>query len=250
VASSEEPSRAPESELDALFAAPLDEFVAVRAEIAKRLADDGRRAEADAVRALRKPPVSVWAVNQLAREREGDITALVEATGRLRGIQAGGRGDFPAASAELQSTLDRLVAASRSVLERAGRPSDEMVRRVAQTLRAAAVADPEGLRRGTLTGEPEAAGFEALLGAVPRGPRAPRPAPVAKLAKAKEGVDAARAAVTERRRAAQEAERRAAAARREWDAAREASERAAAELERAAGELSEAERRVEELRSR
>src|SRR5207247_2092612 len=134
---------------------------------------------------------------------------------------------------ELQSALDRLVAASRSVLERAGRPSDEMVRRVAQTLRAAAVADPEGLGRGTLTGEPEAAGFEALLGAVPRGPRAPRTAPAAKLAKAKEGVDTARAAVTERRRAAHEAGRRAAAARWEWDAAREASERAAAELERA-----------------
>ena len=54
--------------VDRLYAAPLDDFVAVRKDVVKELkaaGDDERAAE---VGAYRKPSVLVWALNQAARE--------------------------------------------------------------------------------------------------------------------------------------------------------------------------------------
>ena len=42
--------------LDPLFAAPLEDFVEARNELAKQLRGEGRREEADRVKAMRKPP--------------------------------------------------------------------------------------------------------------------------------------------------------------------------------------------------
>ena len=76
-----------EKELDSLYAAPLDEFVAERDALAKRLRADGDREAADRVKALRKPSAAVWAVNQLARRQQKDYRALLEAGDRLREAQ-------------------------------------------------------------------------------------------------------------------------------------------------------------------
>jgi len=50
-----------EERLDELYALPLDEFTAARNELAKALRAEGKREEADAVKALAKPSVTAWA---------------------------------------------------------------------------------------------------------------------------------------------------------------------------------------------
>ena len=54
---------------DALYGLPLDAFVAERDALAKRLRTDGRGGDADEVKALRKPSVAAWAVNQVVRSQ-------------------------------------------------------------------------------------------------------------------------------------------------------------------------------------
>jgi hypothetical protein len=54
---------------DDLYALPPGEFTRARDERAKGLRKEGRRDEADEVKALRKPTVAAWALNQLARQR-------------------------------------------------------------------------------------------------------------------------------------------------------------------------------------
>jgi len=54
-----------EDEIDALFKLPLGEFTPARNALAARLKKAGEQAEADAVKALPKPSVAAWVVNQL-----------------------------------------------------------------------------------------------------------------------------------------------------------------------------------------
>src|ERR1700694_3341991 len=54
-----------EDNVDALFRLPLAEFIAARKTLAARLKQVGRGNEADRVKALVKPSISAWAVNQL-----------------------------------------------------------------------------------------------------------------------------------------------------------------------------------------
>ena len=81
-----------EKELDRLYALPLNEFTAARDEIAKRLRGEGEHELADEVKALRKPTVSVWLVNRLAREREIDVKRLLRAGEALGKAQASAKG--------------------------------------------------------------------------------------------------------------------------------------------------------------
>ena len=74
----------PADAVSELFALPLNEFTPARNERAKELAADGDKAAADAVRALRKPSVPAWAVNQVARRDAKGITALFDAFTPLR----------------------------------------------------------------------------------------------------------------------------------------------------------------------
>ena len=54
-----------DDDLDALFRLPLAEFTDARNTLAARLKKSGRGEDAVVVKALAKPPVSAWAVNQL-----------------------------------------------------------------------------------------------------------------------------------------------------------------------------------------
>ena len=65
---------APE-EADALYGLPLEDFVAERDALAKRLRGEGRREDAQAVKALAKPTVAAWAVNQAVRARPREARA-------------------------------------------------------------------------------------------------------------------------------------------------------------------------------
>jgi hypothetical protein len=234
-----------ESELDRLYGLPLAEFTAARNDLAAQLRRDASRDEAEGVKALAKPSVAAWAVNQLARERRSDISALLDAGAALRKSQGsalgGGGGEALRKAARHHSERVRALAeAARELLAAEGRkPADSTIERVAQTLRSASV-DEEGRRllaHGRLSAEPEAAGFEALA-ALPRsGKRA---------SGSKRGEPPKRQSAEERRRIRQleaetkrlgkdadEAEREAARAGREAERARERAEAARTKADRA-----------------
>jgi hypothetical protein len=234
-----------EKELDSLFAAPLDDFVAERDALAKRLRADGDRETADRVKALRKPSAAVWAVNQLARRQQKDYRALLAAGDRLRKAQEQVLGGTPPAKLQEAATaerelVDRLTEKGRAVLEVAGHtPTDSMVRRVSGTLHAAATRPDlrEAAESGRLEHEEETAGFGfELLSGVPAAP------------KKKQGDDKR---ARERKEAATE---RLQEARRELADAQEEAKEAAAEVKRLTRELARAtteeDRRAKEVERR
>jgi hypothetical protein len=67
------------AELDRLYRLPLAEFTGARNELAKR---SGKRSAE--IKALAKPPVAAWAVNQLYWQRRPEYDALVDAAQQLR----------------------------------------------------------------------------------------------------------------------------------------------------------------------
>jgi len=161
------------SDVDELFALPLDEFTAARNALAKRLKQDGDADAADRVRALPKPSVATWAVNQLARREPDAVRSLLNVAARLRSAQErslqGERtaDELRAAQAEEREVIRSLTRLAESVLRDAGRPaSGTTLERVASLLRAAAVDEPgrTALREGRLTGDVEVSGFDAFAG--------------------------------------------------------------------------------------
>jgi len=157
-----------ETEIDALYQLPLSEFTAARNALAKALGG----AEGKTVKALVKPTVVPWAVNQLywrARPvyvqllatgrslREAQIGALEGRKGAADGVRRATDGHHKV----LESALTRVLQLAAAVGERP--PSDE-VRRVLETLSLAS-SHPE--RPGRLTTAVRPAGFEALAGVTP-----------------------------------------------------------------------------------
>jgi hypothetical protein len=170
-----------EDELDRLYGVDLGDFVAERTRLMGLLRKEGRRAKAQQVQELRKPSLSVWAVNQLARERRKDIDLLLDAAHRLavaqRALLTGGgdRQAFERASTTEREVLNRLSQAARSIL--AERASAATLERVTSTLRAAAASDAArvDLARGRITTDIDLAGFEAFAGGPASVPSAPKP---------------------------------------------------------------------------
>ncbi len=233
--------------VDELYGAPLDEFVSRRDALARSLRKEGKREEADGVKALRKPSVAAWAVNVLAREEREAVDELLAAGERLRAAHAellhgGDPGAVQEAASAERAAVEGLVAAARGVLADAGRPAtDATLDRVRDTLHAAASDDTvrELVRAGRVVEDAEATGF-ALAGLSPgkgaKRPAAARPRKADRAAarrkEAAERVKQAQAELAEAEGAVREAERALARAEKEADRRRGALERAERALER------------------
>jgi hypothetical protein len=158
---------------DRLYGLPLEEFVPERDALAKKLRGEGNRAEADAVKALRKPTAVVWAVNQVMRTQRGPARALIKAADRA----AKNPGDRDALRAH-GDALDELARAAAGLLSGKGRGlSEDAVLRVRSALHGASL--DRDLRddfvAGRLTAEPAPAGFGAITGMPkPTATRAPK----------------------------------------------------------------------------
>jgi hypothetical protein len=157
---------------DELFGLPPEEFVAARDELTRRLRREGEAEAAKRVRALRRPPLSAWAVNQLARGPQG-LGELLAAGQRLRAahqaaLAGEGAAELRAAAKAEREAVAALVLAALELLREAGHPTTETTRdRVAATLHAAA-ASPEAAELvggGRLTADLDPSGF----GSVPDG---------------------------------------------------------------------------------
>jgi hypothetical protein len=230
---------------DELYALPLQDFTKARDEHARRLRKEGSREHAEAVKALRKPTVPAWALNQVARRRPDDVRELLATGTRMREAQeallAGGdRSSLQRASAEERRLVGELTRAATEIVGKGAEAAGERIR---STLHAAALDQQTAadLEAGRLVREQEAVG---LFGAAPRAAKAATPKPTEKDAERRRSREQElRAARAEERRAQREhagarkatgqAERRAKDAQRRVDEARTRAEEARAGLREA-----------------
>lgn len=166
-----------EAELDALYGAPLAEFVERRDALAKRLRIAGAAGEARRVKALRKPTAVTWAINRLhlqgggaahLRAGAGALAPLTAASAALREALRDARTaeERRAAIDARRRALESATAAVIALLEEAGTSvGPALLRRVEGTLLAiAASAGGTGTPvPGRLDQELEAPGFDAIL---------------------------------------------------------------------------------------
>ena len=158
-------------DLSELYQGPLDEFVARRA----RLARDVRKTDAAAASAigkLRKPSVSVWAIDQLAIDHQDLLVELLAAGADARDAQraVAGQGatreSLLLASGRLRDALEAAARAADVALAKGGHArGDETGRRIRTTLQSAvtgSAADRVALWHGTLDHDVEASGFGAV----------------------------------------------------------------------------------------
>ncbi len=149
-----------------LLAAPLNEFTNRRNAKAKELKAEGKADQAAAVATLKKPPVAVWAVNQL-RLNKPILERLRRAGASVVDAQRNattGRGnaarELRSASDALQRELDGAVRAAGDTLRTSGHAVDEAtLRRMTEIFRLAAVTGGDmwdQLQAGGLIEEPRA----------------------------------------------------------------------------------------------
>jgi hypothetical protein len=169
-------SKAVEQAADELYALLPGEFTRARDERAKALRKDGQRDEADAVKALRKPTLAAWALNQLTRQRPKKVAGLIAAGEELRASQeellAGGdRKAFQSAAAQERDQVAKLAREAVELASETGeRGSPALTEKIAATLHAAALDEEtaEELRAGRLIREREAiGGFGAISAEAP-----------------------------------------------------------------------------------
>ena len=203
----------PSAEIDRLYALPLDEFTRERDELAKQLRKDGDRDAAAEVKALRKPSVPAWAVNQVRRDRPDDVRRLLEVTEELHRVYAGiasaGARERLGEAADMQRDLIRsLTRCAKELLEAGGASASEAtLNKVADTFRAAALDEDlrEEIADGRVVKERRAAGLGPLasMPAPPKGKKKAKkekPAPEPAGPDPKEVKKAERAVETARKR--------------------------------------------------
>ena len=179
-------------QIDELYALPLSEFTASRNTFAKTLSGD----EAKRVRALAKPTVVPWAVNQLFWKGRAVYDRLLKQGGALRAAQIaalkGRDADVRlAAEAHRRALSDAVHHAADLASAEGTRPdADDLARMLEAVSLAARPAD----RPGRWTESIQPAGFEALSGVQPI-------AGTGKAEAAREPIDAARRTQDSRRQA-------------------------------------------------
>lgn len=237
------------SDVDALFKLPLGEFTAARNALAAQLKKAGKQADAAEVKALTKPSVSAWAVNQLYWRQRGLFDRLIEAGDRLRRAQAQQlMGDAAREPAKARREMVADLVARATELLRSGNygATRDIVRRVTATLEALSSYGslPGAPAAGRLTDDVTPPGFEAMAGLLSSGAeraldgraraRSPRaPAPEAPRHAPPHG-GAARRAAEERKRLLAEAKAALREAKQTLSIARKQAERSAARRESAA----------------
>jgi hypothetical protein len=215
-----------------LLARPLEQFTSDRNARVKELKAAGQPDLAKQVAALKKPPVHLWAANQVARNDKSLLRKLNESAEALEKAQTGGAGarDLRTASERFQDSLEAAVNEAGTVLNAGGHSAnEETLRRIHNLFRQAVLTDRQAWQRleeGSLLEEPEPQ--DNVLSMFQAGKPAPK-----KTTTSEDRAAQRRAAAEERRR---EAEREAERVRQLQETAarlRRQAKEAAAEAERA-----------------
>jgi hypothetical protein len=162
--------------LDRLYGVPLGEFTAVRDQLAAELRELGDRDAAARVKKLRRPSVSAWVVNQLARVHRSGVQELLSVgedvrTGQRAALSGGGAERIREITTRRRRVVDRLLDGAEDLLTKAGQAtSRSTLDKVGDTLMAATVDEEaaEAVRAGRLERElTPPSGFETLAGHIP-----------------------------------------------------------------------------------
>jgi hypothetical protein len=233
----------PEIELDPvvdeLYAAPREEFIALRKQHAKAARAAGESGVASEIDKLAKPTTAAWIANQLARTAAGEVRALAELGDALRQAHAQLDG------AEIKSLSHQRTELIRELVRRAEEVGDgslsESVIRELEDIFTRAVADEQvamAMVAGRMT---SAKGFAPTSGWPSLPPSDVTPKPI-------ERSKPTRGDQTQQRELAQRALDEARAAVKEAEAARADDERSLADAEEAVAEAAaEVKRLGEEL---
>ena len=162
-------------DIDGLFQLPLAEFTAARNALAGKLKKAGKDEEAERVKALPKPPLPAWVVNQLYWRHRKAFDRLIDAGERFRKAQgaqlSGKNADLRGPLDARREALSELTRLAAGVLRPAGHnPTPDLMRRVTTTLEALATygSHPGAPPAGRLTDDIDPPGFEALAALVPQ----------------------------------------------------------------------------------
>lgn len=190
--------------IDELYQAPLDRFTAQRNELAAALRKAGDRVHADDVKALVKPAVTAWAVNQAWWQEQAAFREMLDAGAALRSAHVararGKSADIRGAAETRQRAVNAVIEAAVMALGGPAAVAPDARHRIAGTVEAlASGGSPAG--PGRWSKDLQASGLEALsalagLSSAAAPPAAPtRPVLVARrdAAKAPESPAKARA---------------------------------------------------------
>jgi hypothetical protein len=137
-----------EDDVDALFRLRLADFTGARNTLAARLKKSGLSDEANRVKALTKPSISAWAVNQLYWNHREIFDQLIVSGERFHKAQssrlAGKLADMREALDARREALAQLSDLATSLLQEAGHnPTLDIIRRITTTLEALSVYAPK-----------------------------------------------------------------------------------------------------------
>jgi len=153
--------------IEELYAVPLKEFTSARNAKAAALKAAGHGSEAQALRRLGRPSVSLWTTNQLARLVPKQVGHFIDLVLEARRRQLTEPRAIAEAMKAQRTELMALTNRAAEAMTKAGyRASPVALERISNTLLAAAVDRQlsEALRHGRLTAELSAPGFEVLAG--------------------------------------------------------------------------------------
>jgi hypothetical protein len=162
-----------ENEIDALFRLPLAEFTGARNALAARLKKSG--ADSSLIKALVKPSISAWAVNQLYWNQRDAFDQLIKSGERFHKAQTSGKvADMRSAMEARRELLTTLSDLATSILQDAGHnPAPDTIRRITTTLEALSAYAQRADGRpsagpGRLTADVDPPGFELFGSSIPR----------------------------------------------------------------------------------
>ena len=171
-----------ERELDRLFQVAPGKFVPARNALALQLKKGGRADEAAEIRALAKPSVTAWAVNQLYWRARADLDGFLRVSDRVRASEQAALAGRPAGRAreaiqQRQQALSALVDRASTLAAESGvELSASLLERLRTTLDAIGAYGSDAARHahGRLQADLDPPGFSAfaaLAASVPEGHR-------------------------------------------------------------------------------
>lgn len=163
-----------EDDVDDLFRLPLAAFTGARNTVAARLKKSGRGDDAVLVKALVKPSISAWAVNQLYWNHREGFEQLIASGERFHKAQrsrsARKVADMREALDARRESLTHLSDLATSLLRDAGHnPAPDTIRRITTTLESmsAYASRSDAPRPGRLTDDVDPPGFELFGSSIP-----------------------------------------------------------------------------------
>jgi hypothetical protein len=158
-----------EDDIDALFKLPLSEFTGARNNLAAQLKGDKRVDHANFVKALPKPPITAWAVNQLYWKHRNAFDRLLATSQVLRQAQtshtATNIADMRQSLEARSEALSQLSDLATELLRDGGHnPTPDTIHRITTNLEAlsAYATLSDGPTPGRLTQDVDPPGFASL----------------------------------------------------------------------------------------